>query len=255
MRQHLLLATVVLSTSLFAGIAAADPDTTAPAAAPTTPPAAPTTPAPAAPTTAPAAPTAAPAPAPTPDPTPSPSSTNEGISVHVESPTAANLEHRASPSSPWESVCTTPCDIQAKPGEQYRVLGLDVAPSEPFVIDGSKGKVTLAVNPGSIRKSRIGLWVLGGAGVLAVASVITLIVGGVFDGFDSGGVVSQGRTDALFAGSFMLVGALAGGTWGAATWYNNKTSTVDGPLVVPSKAEPLPAPKTGFIVPVLRLHF
>lgn len=222
MRNHLILATVALGTSLLASTASADP-----------------------------------MPPPPPSDDAAPAAKADGIPLHVDSATVADLEHRATPSSPWENVCVTPCDVQAKPGEQYRVLGMDISPSEPFVIDGSKGKVTLKVRPGSIRKSRTGLWLLGGAGALGIASIITLIAGGAFDGFGDGGVVSQGRTDALFAGSFMLIGALGLGVWGGATWYNNKTSTVDGPVLIPGSkgAEPMPAPKAAFMFPVLRLQF
>ncbi len=263
MRQHLLVATVALSASLFASVAAAaDPTPVAP-----TPPVAadPANPTPA-PTTAPATPAAvvdAPAAKPaTTDTTPPPAlpptvdvPKSDGMALHIESPIPANLEHRATPASAWESVCSTPCDTQAKLGEEYRVLGTDVAPSAPFMIDGAKTNATLRVSPGSIRKSRLGLGFLIGGGVLGVASIITLIAGGVFDGFGDGGVVSQTRTDLLFAGSFMLIGALATGTWGGATWYNNKTSTVDGALVTGGKSEPMPAPKTSFTFPVLRLQF
>lgn len=227
MRQHLLVSTVALSACLFASVAAADPT--------------------------PADGTATPAPAPASVETPTPKS--DGIEVHIESPVPANLEHRATPTSAWESVCSTPCDTQARPGDQYRVSGSEVAPSAPFVIDGATGKAALRVDPGSIRKSQIGLGFLIGAGVLGVAGIITLIVGGTFDGFGTDGVASQGRTNALFAGSFMLIGALGVGTWGGATWYNNKTSRVDGPLVTTGKSEPMPVPKTGFTFPVLRLQF
>ena len=178
------------------------------------------------------------------------------IDVHVDGPAQADFERRAADGT-WQHVCMLPCDAQANAGEQYRVLGTDVAPSAPFMIDGSKGKASIKVNAGSIRKSRTGLWLLGGAGVLGIASVVTLIVGGVFDGFDSSGVVSQGRTDALFAGSFMLLGALGLGAYGGATWYNNKASTVDGSVVLPGArpAEPVPAAKSAFMFPVLRLQF
>ena len=165
------------------------------------------------------------------------------VSVHLESSVVADLEHRAGPDAPWENICVTPCDIVTRTAGEYRIVGVGIAVSRPFVVDAAKGgALSVTVRPGSLAIARRGLWLLAGAGAIGIAGAITLAAGGASGAFDAGGVGSQSRTDFLFAGSLMLVAALGMGVWGTADWTENRLSRLDGPVLPPRAVSPQPEP-------------
>jgi hypothetical protein len=166
------------------------------------------------------------------------------VSVHLESRVVADLEHRASSDAPWENICVTPCDIVTMTAGEYRIVGVGVAASLPFVFDAAKGgALSVTVRTGSLAIARRGLWLLAGAGAIGIAGAITLAVGGASGAFDAGGVGIQSRTDFLFAGSLMVVAALGMGVWGTADWTENRLSRLDGPVLPAPSVGPQPEPR------------
>jgi hypothetical protein len=251
MRATLLFGTL-LSATLIASAASADPP---PPADPPVTDGTPTPPPPPAPPAETPPPAPLPAPAPETAPAPPPPA---GLTVHVESPMPASLEHRVTPTSPWENVCSTPCDVAVSPGEQYRVLGTDVAPSDAFVFDGTKGnKLSAKVVPGSLRKARIGLWLMGGGGVLTVTGILTMVGASTMSGFASDNTVNEGRVGVLTTGAVLLIAGLGLGAWGAGYWWTNSHSQVEGAVRSPEgkPAEKLPAPAAAFTFPLAHIDF
>src|SRR5262249_25503445 len=131
--------------------------------APTTPPPADATPADTA-TTPPATPPSDVAP-----------SADGQVEVHIESAKQVNLERREG--ATWQFVCTSPCDQKVSVSSEYRVMGTDLNESKPFMLDSSKGKVTLNVIPGYHNKQQQGLYILIGAGVVTVGGILTILIG------------------------------------------------------------------------------
>src|SRR5260221_7009627 len=53
--------------------------------------------------------------------------------VSVKAETEVLVEHREGANAPWKHVCASPCAF-APVGGEYRVIGVNVSPSEPFAV-------------------------------------------------------------------------------------------------------------------------
>jgi hypothetical protein len=201
-------------------------------------------------------PAAAPAPAPA-------ASTDGTVIVHINSPTPVTLQKRSAPSAAWETVCTSPCDQRASVSDQYRVVGEGGAtPSKHFHLDSAKGTATLDVTPGDPKKKTTGLIVVGVAGVLTTAGIITIIAGSKpSNAFRADGTTGLSNTNVLFIGTALIVAGAATGIYGAAMIINNGKSDVEGDVSrtgpargnidVPTKTAQIPAQSVPqFVFPV-----
>jgi hypothetical protein len=115
-------------------------------------------------------------------------------------------------------------------------MGTDLNESKPFMLDSSKGKVTLNVIPGYHNKQQQGLYVLIGGGVLAVGGILTILLGS--DGktpFSGDGETHLGNTNTIFIGSTLILAGIVGGILGGAWYMDNAHTRVGGDT---AKAQP-----------------
>jgi hypothetical protein len=91
---------------------------------------------------APAAPTPAPPAAPTKAPP-------VGPTVHIDSPSPVELQHKGGDSDTWQMVCSSPCDRRLPTDGPYRIVGDGARPSRGFTLPEGAGGVTLNVSPSS----------------------------------------------------------------------------------------------------------
>src|SRR5258708_2938290 len=75
-----------------------------------------------------------------------PSATSTLEVVHIDSPSAVDLEH--DDGSKWVVVCTSPCDKALPASGEYRINGAGVRASSAFGIEPGSRR-TLSVEPGS----------------------------------------------------------------------------------------------------------
>jgi hypothetical protein len=156
------------------------------------------------------------------------------VEVHIESPKQVNLERREG--ATWQFVCSSPCDQKVSVSNEYRVMGDDLNESKAFMLDSSKGKVTLNVIPGYHNKQQQGLYVLIGGGVLAVGGILTILIGS--DGktpFSGDGETHLGNTNTIFIGSTLILAGIVGGILGGAWYIDNAHTRVGGDT---AKAQP-----------------
>ena len=143
----------------------------------------------------------------------------------------------------WRHVCASPCSFVPK-GGQYRVIGVNVSPSEPFVF---KGGGELEVEIGSAPLMRRGMWFMGaGAGTLALGLVLIASAAGFADldqGAGPNGQLRGEKIGALATGMFVSLVGMSLGLYGGALFYDNRRSRVSGPLADTS------ARSTGFQSP------
>lgn len=172
---------------------------------------------------------------------------DEGKTVSVKPADKEVLvEHREGASSPWTHVCAAskekPCAFAPKGGE-YRVIGVDVSPSNPFLITGPG---QLSVDIGSAPLMRRGEWLTGiGSGVALVGFVLAL-ASSAFADPAAGGIVREDKIPFLAFGTAFMIGGGGVGLYGAATYWQNHRSGVSGPI-----ADVGAAPKgKGFILPL-----
>ena len=161
--------------------------------------------------------------------TETPASDETMVDVHIDSPSPVSLERRAAGSQTWEHVCTSACDVKTPTLAEYRVVGSELNPSKPFMIDGSKGKVTLHVAPGSKSKADAGLWILVAGGVVLIAGVAVLLVGADKHGvFTSDGQTHNSHLNAMFFGGALVLTGVTVGIFGAGWMLGNRQTDVGG---------------------------
>jgi hypothetical protein len=147
------------------------------------------------------------------------------------------LESRPAGTLRWEHVCTSPCDAKASVSAEYRIVGTGLTESKPFVLDASKGKVTLTVTPGIHDKERTGLWILAGGGALFVIGTI-IVIAGANAKTDPDGTIGLANTSTIFAGEALMFAGVGGAIFGGAWMLDNAHSGVAGDVgnkKIPSK--------------------
>jgi hypothetical protein len=94
----------------------------------------------------------------------------------------------------------------------------------------------LNVTPGFHNKQQQGMYIAIGGGVLFVGGVLTILLGS--DGktpFNADGDTHLGNTNAIFAGSALLLAGICGGILGGAWYIDNAHTRIDGDT---AKAQP-----------------
>ncbi len=149
------------------------------------------------------------------------------VEVHIDSPRAVTLEKRSAEST-WARACDAPCDVKLGVSDEYRMVGTDLNGSEPFHIDGSKGRVVLKVDPGTPGGQTRGLITTIASGALLAGGVVVILVGVKHHG-NSDGELSQPHNDgALLAGGAMVFAGIVGGIIGTSWLVTNAHTGVDG---------------------------
>lgn len=160
------------------------------------------------------------------------------VEVHIDSTRSVSLEKRTTGS--WEPVCAAPCDQKLAVTPEYRVVGDNVNPSEAFHLDGSKGSVTLKIDPGVQSSAAAGTWIaLGSVAVLAGGVVVMAV--GMNRHADSQGQLSQGNSNAMIVGSTMALAGVVGGITGAALYFNNRQTGIAGDVIRTTNEKGAPA--------------
>lgn len=161
-------------------------------------------------------------------PKPQPQPTAEMITVKTEKEVL--VEQRDSATAAWRHVCASPCSFVPK-GGQYRVIGVNVSPSEPFVL---KGGGALDVTIGSAPLMRRGMWISGAAaGTLTLGLVLIASAAGFADlneGQGPNGMLREEKIGALATGMFISLAGVALGLYGGSLFLDNRRSKVSGPL-------------------------
>jgi hypothetical protein len=150
------------------------------------------------------------------------------IEIHLDSPTPVDLIRRHADNADWWTVCTSPCDVKVPKADSFMIIGKDIHRSKPFQIDPSRqGRVNIRVLPGLKDKRKLGLYVLGGSGVVALAGIITLAAGITPDStFKNDGQTHNENQTAIAAGSILIVAAAMGAMTGGAWAYDNAKTRV-----------------------------
>jgi hypothetical protein len=167
-------------------------------------------------------------------------STDGTVEVHIDSPQTVSLERREG--ATWQHVCVSPCDQRLSVSGEYRILGTDLNESKAFMLDSTKGKVVLYVAPGYHNTAQQGLWIAVGSGAVLVGGILTILLGS--DGktpFNADGQTHLGNTNAIFAGSVLILAGVCGGILGSAWLYDNSHTRVGGDVAkAPPASEPAP---------------
>lgn len=145
-------------------------------------------------------------------------------------------------------LCHSPCNVAVPATARYRIAGS--RPSDTFVLDARKSTANISVDPAS-RRGLVAGFAVGGAGAaLAAAGAIVLGVATAerdetpLAGRD-GVTTESGFTDAMYAGTVMVIAGLAGAIWGGAHVVGNWKTTVGGNVVKQT------APAQAFTFPIL----
>jgi hypothetical protein len=152
------------------------------------------------------------------------------VEVHIHTKELVTIEHRASPNDPWETACETPCDARLPAGDQYRVVGEGVNPSETFALTSPTGDVvTIHVAPGLKKRARIGeALTIGGAVVFVGAAVIGLVAANPQGAFSANGATDNYNWDVIAVGTGIALAGLTTAIFGGSWWYNNASTRVAG---------------------------
>lgn len=155
--------------------------------------------------------------------------------VAVKTEKEVLVEQRDSETAPWRHICAAssksgPCSF-APGGGQYRVIGVDVSPSAPFVLTGPGA---LQVDIGHAPLSRRGVWITGAAAAAVTLGLVLLFSSSALADLNNGsgpnGVLRDEKIGVLAAGSIFAIGGLTAGLYGGALYYDNSRSRVSGPI-------------------------
>jgi hypothetical protein len=218
--------------------------------------------------------------APAPAAAPAAATASDGtVAIHLNSDSPVTLQHRSGENSAWETLCTSPCDAKGPVGDQYLLTGEGLNDSKVFNIDGSKGKVTLDVSPGSKKKAVVGTGFLIGGGVVLLTGLIWAIAEssgplhadtnspGFLSGAGSndGGTTHIDHTNGLFAAGALIFAGVCAGLYGAGTMLANRHTDVDGDVAkdqpsrgendVPTRTAQIKLPTPTFSVPLFQGSF
>jgi hypothetical protein len=150
-----------------------------------------------------------------------PSATSTVAVVHVDSPSAVDLEH--DDGSKWVVVCTSPCDKALPASGEYRINGAGVRASSAFGIEpGSKR--TLSVEPGSsgAHTGALVVTIVGGVGLLPAVGVSVLVLGATIVGVIFGCPISEAFSKGSYVpcvgdfASYFVPGYSSPAVWGPA---------------------------------------
>lgn len=150
--------------------------------------------------------------------------TSKMVSVKAESEVL--VEHRDGANTPWKHICASPCSFTPAGGD-YRVIGVNVSPSEPFAI---KGAGALKIDIGSAPKMRRGMVLTGIGTGLAVVGLVLMIASSGFSDPAPGGVMREEKIGLLVTGTILTFSGAGVGIYGGATYYENRRSEVTGPV-------------------------
>lgn len=168
------------------------------------------------------------------------------VLLHVDSPRVVAIERADN----GELVCTSPCNRRVPATQRYRIAGS--RPSEPFVLDARRANANVAVDLASKKSFMIGVGVLSAGSALAIAGGIVLGATAASRESIPADVTTTNTdyTDAITAGTVMVITGIAAALWGGGTAIANAKTTVAGDVVGPPPARGLgPAPKTVAVAP------
>jgi hypothetical protein len=169
------------------------------------------------------------------------------VRVHVNTPEPVVLERRDE-GTPWQDVCTSPCDADVPLEGRYRINGDGVHKSRTFHLEPSaNGQVTLDVDPGASFGHTAGvIMIIGGIPATAVGAIVLVA-----------GLLPQGG-DLAGAGALMFFGGAAITVGGAVLIGSNRTSVGQvgqTALAVPAGGRGAVLPARGAGVPIVRWAF
>jgi hypothetical protein len=166
------------------------------------------------------------------------------VEVHIDSPRAVTLEKRNAETN-WARACDAPCDVKLGVSDEYRMVGEGLNESQPFHIDGSKGRVVLKVDPGTPGGQTRGLITTIGAGAALVGGIAVIAVGVKKHGSVDGDL-SQNRNDgALLAGGALIMAGVVGGIVGTSWLIGNASTGVDGDVTKKTNEKAAPVGVTA----------
>jgi hypothetical protein len=175
--------------------------------------------------------------------------------LHVDSPRTVAVENVET----GAILCHSPCDIAVPATARYRIAGS--RPSDVFVLESRNGTAKIDVAPASKRGLIAGLAV-GGAGVALLTAGIVVLGVATADRDETpvpgrdGTTTETGFSDAMYVGTFMVLGGIAAGIWGSANVLGNWKTTVSGNVVKqlpPSRAQVPPA--QALVIPIVAGSF
>jgi len=146
--------------------------------------------------------------------------------VTVDAESEVLVEHRESANAPWKHICASPCAFAPQGGE-YRVIGVNVSPSEPFAVTG---KGALKIDIGWAPKMRRGEWLMGIGGGVAAVGLAFLFSALAFTDPGPGGVVKEDKIPLLGVGTALSIAGAGVGLYGAGAYWENHRSGVSGPV-------------------------
>lgn len=157
--------------------------------------------------------------------------------LHLASPSPVSLEKRSAGTSAWTPVCSSPCDVPVDMAAQYRVTGEDLNPSDAFYLQTPSGDATslkLRVDPSKQSKQTAGVVLLGVGGAVTIGGVVVLALASTAGQREqeTSGADNQthtSHTDAVFAGTAMVIAGVAAGVTGGAYLLDSSTH-VYGPV-------------------------
>ena len=158
----------------------------------------------------------------------SPEAPTETAVLHVTSHAAVNVEKDGT----GEVVCTSPCDKRLPARERYRIGG--ERPSPAFTLTPTaEGKAKLKVRPAHASSFWLGVGALG-LGTGLVAGGASLLIHGYatrapVQGAD-GVTTDNSFTDAMVAGSALVLFGLVSGIWGGSTVLQHHHTKVYGDM-------------------------
>jgi len=163
------------------------------------------------------------------------------VQMHIDASRPVTLARRPAGATRFENVCVSPCDEAVPADGEYQIVGSDLNPSKPFLLDTSKGKVVLSVSPGTLQKEKIGLYTLIGSGVLIVGGALVAILGSNAK-TNANGEIPQSNTGTIYVGELMMVAGVGGGIFGGAWFLDNRNTGVNGDVgkTIPEKSTPAP---------------
>jgi hypothetical protein len=163
------------------------------------------------------------------------------VLLHVDSPRAVAVER----ADDGAFVCTSPCNTRVPATTRYRIAGSRA--SEPFILDARQPRASIAVDPATKRSYLVGLGAFGLGSAVAIAGGIILGVAAASSEPipADGATTNTDFTDAVTAGTVMVITGIAGAIWGGGTAIANAKTRVTGDVVGPAPARGLaPSPRT-----------
>jgi hypothetical protein len=171
------------------------------------------------------------------------------VKVHIHTKELVTLEHRPNPSAPWQHGCETPCDERFPAGDEFRIVGVGIATSNPFSLTTPKGDVVkLYVAPGVKSKAKVGEFLtFTGATLIVGALVVGLAAADPSSVFNANGTTDNYNYNVIAVATTVAVAGIITGVLGGAWWYDNSRTRVAGDAQEQEPEKRPPNPDSDYV--------